>query len=101
MTRKGLRPWAPTTLSLVYSPLFARVPVSIVDSVQEGHTSQFSRIKQRPPATDLSGPKASADSLTPRRSNLAAEDAVDFRRSNLFSSAVLGSLSLGRDTSWT
>ena len=49
----------------------------------ECHTSQFSRIKQRPPATDLSGPKASADSLTPRRSNLAVEDAVDFYWSNL------------------
>ena len=46
---------------------------------ESDRTSQFSRIKQRPPATDLSGPKASADSLTPRRSNLAVEAAVDFQ----------------------
>ena len=57
----------------------------------DGHTSQFSRIKQRPPATALSGPKASAVSLTPRSSNLAVADAVDLQ-SDLFSSAtVLGS----------
>ena len=36
-------------------------------------------MKQRPPATDLSGPKASAESLTPRRTNLAEDDAVDFQ----------------------
>ena len=36
-------------------------------------TSTLSRIKQRPPATALSGGKASAASLTPRRVNLAAE----------------------------
>jgi len=41
------------------------------------HTSQFSKIKQRPPATDLSGGKASAESLTPRRSNLAGATTVD------------------------
>ena len=57
----------------------------------EDRTSQFSRIKQRPPATDFSGPKASAESLTPRRSNLAVADAVDFQ-SRLFSfAAALGS----------
>ena len=50
-------------------------------------TSQFSRTKQRPPATDLSGPKASTESLTPRRTNLAEDDAVDFQ-SGLFSSAA-------------
>lgn len=43
-------------------------------------------MKQRPPATDLSGPKASAESLTPRRSNLAVADTVDFQF-DLFSSA--------------
>ena len=68
----------------------------------EGRTSQFSRIKQRPPATALSGPKASAESLTPRSSNLAVADAVDFQ-SDLFSfAAVLGSaLSSGRMSSGT
>ena len=49
--------------------------------VYEGRhrTSQLSRMKQRPPATDLSGPKASAESLTARRTNLAEDDAVDFQ----------------------
>ena len=45
----------------------------------EGRTSQFSRIKQRPPATDLSGPKASAVSLTPRSSTLAPATAADLQ----------------------
>jgi hypothetical protein len=58
---------------------------------EEGHTSQFSRIKQRPPATDLSGPKASAESLTPRRSNLAVADAVDFQFDFFSFVATLGS----------
>ena len=53
----------------------------------EGRTSQFSRIKQRPPATDLSGPKASADSLTPLSSNLAVATAVDLQL-DLFSLAA-------------
>ena len=44
-------------------------------------------MKQRPPATDLSGPKASAESLTARRTNLADDDTVDFQ-SGLFSTAV-------------
>ena len=53
-----------------------------------GHrTSQFSRMKRRPPATDLSGGKASAESLTARRTNLAEDDAVDFQ-SGLFSFVV-------------
>ena len=47
-------------------------------------------MKQRPPATDLSGPNASAESLTPRRSNLAETAAVDFQFSFL---SVNGSLS--------
>jgi len=66
---------------------------------EEEHTSQFSRIKQRPPATDLSGPKASADSLTPRRSSLAVADAVDFQP-DFLSSAVFGSLLPGLGASW-
>ena len=44
-------------------------------------------MKQRPPAMDLSGPKASAESLTPRRAILAEDDAVDFQF-GLFSSAA-------------
>jgi len=58
---------------------------------EEDCTSQFSRIKQRPPATDLSGPKASAESLTPRRSNLAVADALDFQFDLFSSAAALGS----------
>ena len=57
-----------------------------------GLTSQFSRMKQSPPATDLRGGKASAESLTPRRVSLAVADALDFQ-SNFFSSAAaLGSV---------
>ena len=57
----------------------------------EDHTSQLSRIKQRPPTRDFSGGNASADSLVPRRNSLAVADAVDFSCLNLFSSVVLGS----------
>ena len=39
--------------------------------------------------TDLSGPKVSAESLTPRRNILAVADAVDFQF-DLLSSAVFG-----------
>ena len=42
----------------------------------------------------MSGPKASADSLTARRTSLAVADAVDFHP-DFFSSAVSGSLLLG------
>ena len=57
------------------------------------HTSQFSRIKQRPPATDLSGPKASAESLTPLRSSLAEANAVDFQVDFLFAAAPSSAVS--------
>ena len=50
----------------------------------EDHTSQLSKIKHRPAVTDLSGGKMSAESFTPRRSNFAVSDAVDFQ-SRLFS----------------
>ena len=43
------------------------------------HTSEFSRIAQRPPKTDLSGGKASEDSFTVRRINLAVAGTVDFQ----------------------
>jgi len=43
------------------------------------HTSQLSRIAQSPPATDLSGGKASEDFSTVRSNNLAVEAAVDFQ----------------------
>ena len=69
---------------------------------EEDHTSQLSKMKQRPPATDLSGPKASVESLTPRRSNLAVADAVDFQFDLFSSTAALGSVtSPGRRISGT
>jgi len=65
-------------------------------------TSQFSRIKQRPPATDLSGGKASAEFLTPRRSNFAVADAVDFQLDLFSSTATLDSaLPPGQTTAGT
>ena len=42
------------------------------------HTSKFSRIKQRLPATDLSGGYAFGDSLIRLRINLVSADAVNF-----------------------
>ena len=75
-------------LSLVSSLSFAGAPVSARQRMRMGdRTSQFSRIKQRPLATDLRGPKVSAESFTPRRSNLATADAVDFQFNS--SAAVL------------
>ena len=66
--------------------------MSVVDrGYEERQTSQLSKIKQRPPATDLSGPKASAESVTPRRSNLAVAYAVDFQFDFLSPAAALGS----------
>jgi hypothetical protein len=61
----------------------------------EDHTSQLSRTKQRQPAMDLSGPKASAESLTPRRSNFAVADIVDFQFDFLSTAALGFASSLG------
>ena len=70
----------PAILLFARSLSLAKIPVRVMKTyVGERRTSQFSRIKQRPPATDLSGPNASAESLTPRRSNLAVANAVDFQ----------------------
>ena len=58
---------------------------------------QFSKIMQRVLATDLSGPKAFVESLTPR-SNWTVVDVADFQFC-LLSSAWLGStLPLERST---
>ena len=43
------------------------------------HTSQWSRIAERLPATDLRGGKTSEDSFTMLIPNLVAEYAVDFQ----------------------
>ena len=56
---------------------------------EEDRTSQLSRIKQRPLATDLSGPNGSADSFTPQSSNLAMADVVDLWCRPLLASDVL------------
>ena len=81
----------PTTLSFAHFPSFAGILVRGVIAYVGGgggHTTQLSRIKQRPPATDLSGGNTSAESLTPRRSNLAVSDTVDFQL-DLFSFAAV------------
>lgn len=81
----------PTTLTFVYLPLFAGVPMSIAESgywTLGCHTSQFSKRKQRHPVTDLRGGKASEESFTPRRNNLAMADAVDFHWPDLFSAVA-------------
>ena len=58
---------------------------------------QFSRIMQRAPATDLSGPKAFAESLTPQ-SNWVVVGAAEFQF-GWFLSAVFGStLTIERET---
>ena len=68
-------------LSFRDTPLFARRAVSIVSRVERGiyHTSQWSRIAERPPTTDSSGGKTSADSLTRLMASLVAEYVVDFQ----------------------
>ena len=73
------------------SPWCAAVQVNIADYLRGGsHTSQFSKIKQRPPATDLSGPKASDELLTPRRTNLAEAVAVVVQSDSLSPLVALG-----------
>ena len=56
-------------------------------------TSQWSRIAERPPRTDLSGGKTSEDSFTRLMANLVVEYAVDFQPDS-FSCAALGSVVL-------
>jgi hypothetical protein len=56
-------------------------------------TSQCCRMAERPPATDLSGGKASEDSFTRLMANLVVEYAVDFQ-SDLLSCAAVGSTGL-------
>jgi len=59
--------------------------------MQKGcHTSQLSRIRQRLPATDLSGTNPFVVSLTPR-SNMTVVDKVALRP-RLFSSAAMSDL---------
>ena len=84
-----------------HSPLFARMTVNTVNQAcgKEGHTPQVSRIRQRDPAIDLSGPKALAESLTPR-SNSTVVDVVELSFDFLPPTVPLGSRdSSGRTTS--
>ena len=53
------------------------------------HTSQWFRMAERPPATDLRGGKASDESFTIWTASLVAAYVVDFQ-SDLVSSIVLG-----------
>ena len=53
-------------------------------------TSQWLRIAERPPATDLRGGKASEDSFTTSMANLVAAYAVELQR-DLLSDVSLGS----------
>ena len=65
--------------------------MSIVDRAEgkKYRTSQWSKIAERPPTTDLSGGKTSADSLTRLMASLVVEYAVDFQF-DPFPSVVLG-----------
>ena len=67
--------------------------MSIVDRAEgkKYRTSQWSRIAERPPTTDLSGGKTSADSLTRLMASLVVEYAVDFQF-DPFPPAALGSM---------
>jgi len=90
--QRALLPGVPTTLSFVHFPSFAAIPVKAVMAYAgEECTSQLSKIKHRPAVTDLSGGKTSAESFTPRRSNLAVSDAVDFQFCLLSFAAAFGS----------
>jgi len=74
----------------IHSPPFARTIHKYRESnVRGGHTSQLSRTEQRDLATDLSGPKALVESLTPRSSSAAA-DVVDLEFEFSSSAAALG-----------
>ena len=53
------------------------------------HTSQLSRIAQSPPATDLSGGKASEALSAVRRNSLAAEATVGFQLDSSLGVAAL------------
>ena len=55
------------------------------------HTSQWSRMAERPPATDLRGGNKSEDSFTRLTANLVVAYAVDVL-SELFSGAALESI---------
>ena len=85
----------PMILSFAGWLSFAGTPVSVTGSAYKwGYTSKFSRMKQRSPAIEMSGPKAFVESLTPWRSSLAVTDGVDFQV-DLFSFVAHGLLSEG------
>ena len=92
VTWRALLFWVPKTLWLAHPPLFAGMAVSIELNPWKGdHTSQFSRTRQRLPATDLSGMEPLAESLT-TQSNLAKADPNGL--SGVVSSAAALSLAL-------
>jgi len=69
-------------LALGDTPLFARVTVSIMGGIVLGEmepTSQWPRMTERPPATDLRGGNTSEDSFTRLMANLVVAYVVDFQ----------------------
>ena len=88
----ALQLWVSTTVLFDGTPSFARVVVNTMGGCMRGvgHTSQWFRIAERPPAMDLRGGKASEDSFTRLTANLVAEYTVD-PRLVVFSYAALGS----------
>jgi len=60
------------------------------DAREANHTSQWFRMTERPPATDLRGGKTSEDSFTILMASLVVACAVDFQ-SDLFSGTALDS----------
>ena len=63
------------------------------------HTSQWSRIADSPPTTDLRGGKASEDPFTMLMANLVVAYAVDFQFV-LFSGTAFGSTVSSEDFGW-
>ena len=63
------------------------------------HTSQWSKIAESPPTTDLRGGKTSEDSFTMLMANLVVAYAVDFQFV-LFSDTAFGSTVLSEDFGW-
>ena len=88
----ALQPEATTVQLFSDRRLFARASVSVVHGAVGGtlRTSQWFRIAERPPTTDLRGGKASEDSFTRLMANLVVAYAVELQF-NLPSDVAFGS----------
>ena len=91
MIPPALQPGESMILSFDDRPLFARSTISIKSYMvwEMDCTSQWLRMAERPPATDLRGGKTSEDSFTILMANFVAAYVVDFQ-SDLFSSVAPG-----------